>query len=129
MLPAATRRYDDTFSTAFEFDYCYQQGVPAIATGSPRNFNGASGTATWFSFVKYFIANIDEKTTGQVRLEAFYDAEGSRTGFEGWHYATTAGLVLKPTDCTILRPEIRYDYNGYSRPFEGKHGLLTAGAA
>jgi hypothetical protein len=123
-----TQKYDDTFSTAFEFDYCYQQGVPAIATGSPRNFGGASGTADWLSFVKYFIVNFDDRTAGQVRLEAFYDAVGQRTGFEGWYYAATLGAVLKPADCTIFRPEIRYDYNGYARPFEGKHGLFTAGA-
>jgi len=23
---------------------------------------------------------------------------------------------------------VRYDYNDYSRPFEGKHGIFTAGA-
>ena len=28
----------------------------------------------------------------------------------------------------LFRPEVRYDYNGYSRPFEGKHGIFTAGA-
>jgi hypothetical protein len=27
----------------------------------------------------------------------------------------------------ILRPELRYDYNGESSPFEGRHGLFTAG--
>jgi hypothetical protein len=26
----------------------------------------------------------------------------------------------------ILRPEVRFDYNGESKPFEGKHGLFTA---
>jgi hypothetical protein len=123
-----TQKYDDTYSSAFEVIYGYQQDVPAAATGSARNFNGAAGTADWFSCVKYFFVDYDERTRGQVRLEAFYDSEGSRTGFEGWYYAATAGFVLKPSDCTIFRPEIRYDYNGYSRPFEGKHGLFTAAA-
>jgi hypothetical protein len=26
----------------------------------------------------------------------------------------------------VLRPELRYDYNAESRPFEDKHGLFTA---
>ena len=25
-----------------------------------------------------------------------------------------------------FRPELRYDYNGYSTPLEGKHGIFTA---
>jgi hypothetical protein len=31
-------------------------------------------------------------------------------------------------DSVIFRPEVRYDYNGYSRPFSGQHGIFTAGA-
>jgi Putative beta-barrel porin-2, OmpL-like. bbp2 len=102
--------------------------VPAVATGSVANFNGTSGTSDWVSFVKYYFVDFDDRTRGQLRLEAFYDSEGSRTGFEGWYYAATLGAVLKPTDWTIFRPEIRYDFNNYSRPFEGKHGLFTAAA-
>jgi len=123
-----TQKFDDTYSAAFEAIYGWQQGVPAAATGSPDNFNGFSGTAHWASFVKYFMVNFDEHLTGQVRAEAFYDAEGSRTGFEGWYCAGTVGAVYKPKDSVIFRPEIRYDYNGYSRPFTGQHGILTAGA-
>ena len=31
-------------------------------------------------------------------------------------------------DCLLVRPEIRYDYNDYSRPFDAgrRHGLCTA---
>jgi hypothetical protein len=123
-----THKFDDQFSIAFEALFGYQQGVPAIATGSPLNFNGTSGTASWLSLVKYLNYNFSEQLGGIIRLEAFYDAEGSRTGFEGWYWAGTAGLQFKPKDSIILRPEIRYDYNGYSRPFEGQHGILTAGA-
>jgi hypothetical protein len=123
-----TQKYDDTYSSAFEFIYGYQQGVPAVATGSADNFGGLSGTAHWTSFVKYFMVNFDERLTGQVRAEAFYDAEGQRTGFEGWYWAATLGAVYKPQDSIMFRPEIRYDYNGYSRPFSGQHGILTAGA-
>jgi hypothetical protein len=27
---------------------------------------------------------------------------------------------------TVLRPEVRFDYNTESRPFEDKHGVVTA---
>ena len=123
-----TQKVDDYFSFAFETIFGYQTSVPAAATGSVDNFNGGAGTATWVSFVKYLNYNFSEQLSGILRGEAFYDAEGSRTGFEGWYWAATAGLQFKPMDSVIFRPEVRYDYNGYSRPFEGKHDIFTAGA-
>jgi hypothetical protein len=38
----------------------------------------------------------------------------------------TAGVTFKPRRDLLLRPEVRYDYNDESRPFEGQHGLFTA---
>jgi hypothetical protein len=37
-------------------------------------------------------------------------------------------LSFKPTKAVTIRPELRYDYNIESRPFEGRHGLITASA-
>jgi hypothetical protein len=37
-------------------------------------------------------------------------------------------VQFKPCDEVIIRPEIRYDYNDYSTPFNGRHGIFTAGA-
>src|SRR5262249_31111629 len=87
-----TPKGHDKLPFAYERIYGYQQGVPATATGSPLNFNGTSGTASWFSLVKYVNYNFSDQLGGILRLEAFYDAEGSRTGFEGWYWAGTAGL-------------------------------------
>lgn len=123
-----TQKVDDNLAVAFEAIFGYQTGVPAAATGSPLNFNGASGTATWLSLVKYYTYTFSEQLSGIVRGEAFYDAVGQRTGFEGWYWAGTAGLQFKPMDSVLFRPEVRYDYNDYSRPFTGKHGIFTAGA-
>ncbi|HEX3152422.1 MAG TPA: outer membrane beta-barrel protein [Gemmataceae bacterium] len=122
------QKVDDNFSVGFEAIYGYQQCVPAAATGNALNFGGTAGTAHWLSLVKYLNYNFSDQVSGVARAEAFYDAEGSRTGFEGWYYAGTLGLQIKPMDSVIFRPEIRYDYNGYSRPFNGYHSLFTAGA-
>jgi len=122
------RKWDDFFTTATEFTYGYQQGVPAGATGSTSNFNGGSGTADWWSITQYFIYNFTEQVGSIARLEVFEDVQGSRTGFEGVYYAGTLGLQFRPTNSVMFRPEIRYDYNEESRPFEGKHGLFTAAA-
>ena len=123
-----TQKLSDDLSYALEVIYGYQQGVPAAATGSAANFNGTSGTAHWGSVVNYLTYNFSEQMSGIVRAEVFNDAQGQRTGFEGWYYAGTLGLQFKPTSSILFRPEIRYDYTGYSKPFEGNHGIFTAGA-
>jgi hypothetical protein len=40
--------------------------------------------------------------------------------------AATAGLSWQVRPEILIRPEIRYDYNERSRPFEGKKDLFTA---
>ena len=94
----------------------YQTNVPNI------------GTATWFGFANYLTYQFSDKWTGTTRLEFFDDAQGQRTGSSGLYTALTAGLTWKIRKDVLLRPEVRYDYNGESRPFEGHHGLFTAGA-
>ena len=63
-----------------------------------------------------------------ARLEFFDDVEGNRTGFKGLYTALTGGLNFKPRPGIVFRPELRYDYNDETRPFEGKHGVGTATA-
>jgi hypothetical protein len=94
----------------------YETNVPGI------------GTATWFSAVNYLTWKFTPRLSGTTRLELFDDVAGNRTSFRGLYTALTAGLSFQPRKDIILRPELRYDYNGESRPFENKHGLLTATA-
>jgi hypothetical protein len=83
------------------------------------------GTAHWFGVLNYVTYNFTSWLSGTTRLEFFDDVEGQRTGHEGLYTALTLGLAFKPCPSVILRPEVRYDYNGESRPFEGRHGLFT----
>lgn len=94
----------------------YQTNVPDV------------GTATWFGIVNYVTCELGPKWKSTARLEFFDDVDGTRTGFSGLYTAATAGLNFQPRPEFILRPEVRYDYNGDSRPFDGQHGLLTATA-
>ena len=86
------------------------------------------GTATWFAAVNYLTCKLTPRLSGTTRLEFFDDVDGNRTGFKGLYTATTAGLNFQPRKDIIFRPEIRYDYNNESRPFDDKHGLFTATA-
>jgi hypothetical protein len=94
----------------------YQTNVPDI------------GTATWFGFANYLTYRLTPRLTATTRLEFFDDIDGNRTGFKGLYTALTTGVNFQPRKAIIFRPELRYDNNDESRPFEGKHGLFTATA-
>ncbi len=86
------------------------------------------GTATWFGIDNYLTCKFTPRLSGTTRLEFFDDCQGERTGFKGLYTALTTGLNFQPRKDVIFRPELRYDYNSESRPFEDKHGLFTAAA-
>jgi hypothetical protein len=105
-----TARLTYTLDTLFG----YETNVPDI------------GTATWFSAANYLTYKLTPRLSGTTRLEFFNDIDGNRTGFSGLYTALTAGLNFQPRKDIVFRPEIRYDYNNESRPFQGHHGLFTA---
>jgi hypothetical protein len=84
------------------------------------------GTAHWFGVLDYLTYTFTPRLNGTTRLEFFDDEQGQRTGFPGLYTALTLGLSFRPYKSILFRPEVRYDYNDESRPFEGKHGLFTA---
>lgn len=94
----------------------YQTNVPDI------------GTATWWSTVHYLTWKFTPRLSGTARLELFDDVDGNRTGFKGLYTAITAGVNFQPRKDIVFRPELRYDCNNESRPFENQHGLFTAAA-
>ena len=111
-----THKFNDKLNYSLEGLFGFTTNVPAI------------GDANWFGILNYLTYEFTPKLSGTTRLEFFDDAQGQRTGLEGLYTAVTAGLSYKPNRAVIFRPEIRYDYNGESRPFEGRHGLFTATA-
>jgi hypothetical protein len=84
------------------------------------------GTAYWLACVQYLTYQFSPRVSGATRLELFDDAQGQRTGYPGLYTALTAGISFKPIKAITVRPELRYDYNSESRPFENQHGLFTA---
>lgn len=110
--------YIHTFSARLSYTLdalCgYQTNVPDI------------GTATWFSAANYLTYKFTPRLSGNTRLEFFDDVDGNRTGFKGLYTAVTAGLNFQPRKDIVFRPEVRYDYNNESRPFQDNHGVFTA---
>lgn len=83
------------------------------------------GDTNWWWVINYLTYNFTDSVSGTTRLEVFDDTDGFRTGFEGVYTAITAGVTLKPSRSLMIRPELRYDYNSESRPFDDKHGMFT----
>jgi hypothetical protein len=78
------------------------------------------------SISHYLTWTLTPRLSTTARLEFFDDPQGQRTGFTGLYTALTMGLTFKPWPWLSFRPEVRYDYNDESKPFEGQHGLFTA---
>jgi hypothetical protein len=122
-----THTINPVFNYTFEAIGGYQTNVPSNVVGGIIRNESPTGTAHWASAVHYLNYAFFPWLGGTLRLETFQDFEGQRTGFEGLYSAVTCGVQFKPRPGLIVRPEIRYDYNGYNRPFEGEHDILTGG--
>lgn len=109
-----SHKINSRLSYTFEGLYGFTTNVPDV------------GFANWFGVINYFTCDFTPRLSGTTRLEFFDDLQGNRTGFKGLYTVLTAGLSFRPRRDVIIRPEVRYDYNTDSRPFENRHGLLTA---
>jgi hypothetical protein len=117
-----THTFSPVLSYNFEGIFGYQTKVPDIANAAH------GGTAHWFSAAHYLFYAVSPRLTAILRYENFDDFEGQRTGFEGLYTAATVGAQYRIRKGLIFRPELRYDYNHESAPFEGKHQIFTAAA-
>jgi hypothetical protein len=117
-----THLFNSVLSYNLEIMYGYQYNVPQASLP----ISDPGGFTDWFSILHYFFYDINSRLRLIGRWEDFDDIQGQRTGFAGLYNAVTGGFQYKLNPSTILRPEVRYDYNFESTPFEGKHGLFTA---
>lgn len=109
-----THKFNDQWNYSLDALYGFQNNIPN------------HGFADWFGIVNYLTRIWTPKLSTIVRWESFYDAEGTRTGYEGLYTAITGGINAKPINNLTLRPEIRYDHNSETQPFNGKANLCTA---
>lgn len=108
-----THKFTDKLTYVLDGAFSHIDNAPGI------------GSTNWYGAANYLIYQHTEKVASTLRAEVFNDTNGFRTGFEGLYTEVTYGVAFKPCDALILRPSVRYDYNGYSKPFEGQHDLWT----
>jgi hypothetical protein len=114
------------------FDFVYTHQFEPRLTYKNEELYGLTynvpgiGFANWFSSIHYLSYDFTSRASATTRVEFFDDFQGQRTNFAGLYSAWTVGLQLRPFKWMLVRPELRYDYNGESRPFEDHHYLFTA---
>lgn len=122
-----THVFNPVFTYVNESMFAWQTNVPAnVSGGIVRSDSNSPSTAHWASSCHYFRFTLTERLGSILRVETFDDFNGQRTGFPGLYTAVTGGLQFHLGKDILIRPELRYDYNGQSRPFEGQHGQFLA---
>ncbi len=106
-----THKYNDKLTQVLENDDAYESNIPGIGIG------GTSKNASWYSFGNWFLYQFNDKLTGVWRSEVFRDNSGVRTGFADNFYEFTLGAIYKPKPFLWIRPEARYDYAQFTRPY------------
>jgi hypothetical protein len=117
-----THAFNPKLSYNVELMYGYQYDVPqaSLPIAAPNGFTD------WFSVLHYIFYDVNSRLRLIGRYEDFDDCQGQRTGFAGLYSAVTGGFQFRLTPGMWIRPEVRYDYNFESTPFDGHHGLFTA---
>jgi hypothetical protein len=113
-----THKFSDRLNYTLDALYSFQTDFPGEAR--------ANGLVNNWGVVQYLTYQFFPRLSGAARLEFFDDPQGFKTGSKGLYTAVTAGVTYKPTPGVWLRPELRYDHNSDSRPFEGKPNQFTA---
>jgi hypothetical protein len=139
-----THNFDSVPRLAYTLEtlYGYMTNIPDFLSS-----NGVDlipiGKADWAGVVNYLSYTFSPRLIGTTRFEVFDDPQGIRTNtFPGsapdnakrLYTALTLGVNYKPirqpsnNGILMIRPEVRYDYNWNSKPFDNAHhGLFTVG--
>jgi hypothetical protein len=118
-----TYKWSDKLTQVIENDDSFENNLPGYGVGGIPNNN------SWYSFGNWFLYSFTDKLTGVWRSEVFRDNGGARTGFSDNFYEMTLGAIWKPKSWLWIRPEIRYDWAQFTKPYsDGTRGSqLTLG--
>ncbi|MFO0907932.1 MAG: outer membrane beta-barrel protein [Isosphaeraceae bacterium] len=113
-----TYKWSDTFVQVMETDQGNDPNIPGWGPG------GTPAQAAWYSFGNWFLwqfwKNEDRDIVTAVwRSEWFRDVNGIRTGTGKTdnYYEMTVGLIIKPKPWLWIRPEARYDWAQWNKPY------------
>jgi hypothetical protein len=115
-----THKWSDKLTQVLESDQGWERSIPGLASAGA---NGAAGSEQWYSFGNWFLYEFHKKFTGVWRSEWFRDNGGARTGYSDNFYEFTLGMIYKPVENIWIRPEARYDWAQFTKPYnDGTRG-------
>ena len=114
-------RWTDLLTQVVEFDAGWEQNIPGLADGGSST---ASANDAWFGLGNWVLYEVTEHVSLIWRGEWFRDERGSRTGYAGSFYEQTIGTVWKPVNAVWVRPELRFDWAGGARPYNGGRDMF-----
>jgi hypothetical protein len=107
-----TYKWTEKLTQAAEFDSVFDQ----IILGYGRN-PYTPHSAAYYGLGNWFLYEFNEKVTGVWRSEIFWDPYGLATGNADVYHEITLGLNVRPKPWIWVRPEARYDWSQYTRPY------------
>ena len=110
-----THKWTDKLTQVIETDQAWEQNVPGLASERPRTAPPAPPTGT--ASATGSSTSSTPKLTGVWRSEVFWDPTGVRTGYADTYYEMTLGLIYKPKHYIWIRPEARYDWAQFGKPY------------
>ena len=106
-----THRWNEKLLQAVETDDIFDPKIIGFSK------NGRPSSIAYYGIANWFLYSITAKTTGVWRSEIFWDPYGAATGVADVYHEMTLGLIYKPKEWLWFRPEARYDWGQYARPF------------
>ena len=115
-----THNWSPKLTEAAEVFFVHEPHVEGLGPGGPTHVNNENA---WYGAAHWFLYQFTDKLTGVYRAEVFRDQNGGATGNADTYYEMTLGAVIKPKPWVWIRPEARYDWAQFTRPFsDGTRG-------
>lgn len=96
------------------FTYVFQHD-----RGIARGGSATADSAQWYGINQYLFLEQNDMLAWGMRLEWFRDRDGVRVAANGVatnYYECTFGANVRPSDWAIIRPEVRWDWQGGGDP-------------
>jgi maltoporin len=114
MSNVLTHTWSSKLTEAVEAFFVHEKLVQGLGPGGPTHVNNESA---WYGACHWYLYQFTPQLTGVYRAEIFHDQNGAATGSADNYYEQTVGLIYKPIPWIWLRPEVRYDWAQFHKPF------------
>lgn len=113
LCPVLTHNWSPKFTEALEGFFVHEPNVPGLGKNG-----GVSRENAWYGVSHWYLYQFTPEVQGGFRAEVFRDQNGGATGVADTYYEMTVGTVIKPKPWFWIRPEARYDWAQFKKPFD-----------